>query len=101
MATLDGDDVKQIEEIINNIIRKNRIAEHIREGKKEQKERPIRRIRLSKEYGLALFAAGSPLLFAGIWSLIFPNISTDWALFISGGIVAILGFLFLAFAKEI
>jgi len=101
MATLDADDVKQIEETINNIIRKNRIAEHIRNGKKEQKERPIRRIRSAREYGLALFAAGLPLLFAGMWSIGFPNISTDWALFISGSIVAISGFLFLAFAKGI
>lgn len=39
MATLDEDDVKQVEGIINNNIHRNRTAENIREGKKEHKER--------------------------------------------------------------
>lgn len=99
MATLDEDDVKQIEEIINNIIRKNRIAEHIREGKKGQKERRFRLSRLKKEYGLALFAAGLPLLFAGLVLLNNRNVSADWAFIIGGSFVAIVGFLVIALAK--
>jgi hypothetical protein len=99
MATLDQDDVKQIEQIIDNIIHKNRIAEHIREGKKEQKERPLRRIRIAKEYGLALFAAGLPLLAGGLVLLSSRNMSTDLAFTIGGSFVSFLGYLFMVLPK--
>ena len=99
MATLDKDDVKQIEELVNNIIRKNTIAEHIREGKKEQKERSFRHLRIRKEYGLALFAAGFPLFSAGLLLLFFPQYSTEWAFIVGGSVVALSGYLFIALAK--
>jgi hypothetical protein len=100
MATLDNDDIKQIENVVNEIIRKNRISEHIRDGKKEQKERLFRRIRFPKEYGLALFSAGLPLLFAGLVLIIYRNhINSDGAFIIGGSAVSLFGYLFMVFGK--
>jgi hypothetical protein len=101
VATLDNEDIQQIEEVINKIINKSKKGEHIREGKKERQEKVTDRIHLIKDYGLALWAAGLPLFFAGIVLVSNHKISVDLALLIGGISVTVFGFLCMSFAKWI
>jgi uncharacterized membrane protein YjjP (DUF1212 family) len=99
MATLDNDDITKLEDLIDSIVHKHMVTEHRREGQKEGTEKKLKRLRLPKEYGLALFSAGLPLLFAGLNLRFSPGMSTDTAFIWGGVVVAIAGLVFMVCSK--